>query len=88
MTPPDDADPEAPCVVKKPEDPINYESFIDLGRLGPALHALCPRSRRIGDACDGVSRVAPEGLLHDCVTCGIESMLLLPRERANPSGDN
>jgi hypothetical protein len=56
-------------------------SFIDLGKIGTALHALCPRSTCIGDACEGVSRVTPAGLLHECVRCGIADALLLPMSR-------
>jgi len=56
------------------------ERFIDLGKLGAALHALCPRSRCVGDTCEGVSRVCAEGLLHDCASCGVKNLLLLRYE--------
>jgi len=54
------------------------DRYIDLAKLGTVLHALCPRSRHVGDACDGTSRVADDGLSRDCKTCKIAGTLLLP----------
>jgi hypothetical protein len=56
------------------------ERFIDVAKLGTALHALCPKSSGVGDACDGVSRMCAEGFVHDCTFCDIKSALLLRYE--------
>ena len=59
----------------------SHMEFLDLAKLGTALHALCPRSTRIGDACEGVGSVTPEGLMHTCGVCDIKDKLLLPYQR-------